>query len=144
MVNLKENAARAGYLLGGGLAAVRVAGAKTVQDLVLAGALTAAEFGAIRFVERKAEWLSQERGNWDADQKTRGQALDQVGAADDENRRRQQVLGETIAEIAAIDAAAEHDHLMSDQKTLTTIAVNSVRSGYHAGVAYIRGKLSGV
>lgn len=140
----KQNAAATGYLMGGALAVIRLAGARTVQDLLLTSALTAAEFSVVWLLERKAKALEAEISEFLTEEKLRGKEDREVQRCAEELDRRQALLDATVDEINTIQIDLEYDHLMSDLKTLNQIAGNSIRAGYQAGISQNAGELGGV
>lgn len=135
MTRSRRNAALVGYVLGGALGLIRFIGARTVQDALLATALIAMELGIVRAVEKKAVRWEEETERVHIRNEQYDLREKQAVAVSEEFARRKLLLGNTTRDLSALDAACEHDHLMSDAKTLTAIANNAVRNGYLAGIA---------
>jgi hypothetical protein len=144
MTHRQQNAFVAALMLGGSLGLVRVASARTTGDLLLAVALTGAEFGAAAFLNKKAKDLQAEIDAVNAQEEKFGQAEASARTASEELARRQNLLDQTEQAIVKIDEKFELDHELGDLKSLTTIATNAVRGGYYAGVSENDGFLGGV
>jgi len=142
--NRRHNATfYAGLGIGVGLFGVRIAGAQTHGDFLIASALTVAEFSVVYLWERKTAQLGDLIVDFDADEKVRGRARGVSRAAAASLADRQALVDEVEGQIEEMEQEFERDHLLSDLKALTAIATNAIRAGYHAGISGNAGAVSG-
>ena len=131
----QQRASRAGYWLSGAIGIVRLVGATTFGDLVLAGCLTAAELSAVRIVEQKARGITL-RNDEIAEHNAKALQLQGlVDAATEELERREDLVRRAHSDVCEIEEDLIADQQVSDAKALALIAVNAARAGYLAGIA---------
>lgn len=144
MTKRQDTMFTAGYVLGGALGLVRFVAATTIGDIVLAVALTLADFGIIRIVENKVRALMVQDAEIEASNAKIRQLQSQVGAASAEAEQRQSLADRAAVDLLKTETEIAFHHAVSDGKALCAIAVNAIKAGHHAGTSANYGENSGV
>lgn len=133
----------AGIGVGVGFLLIRLTAAQTFGDAVFAAGLTAVELSVVWLWERRTRQLGSDLGRWSQEEARKNRRRSLTQAADDDFAYRQGLIEEARLEREKLEREIERDYLLGDLKTLNTIAVNSVRAGYFAGIAANVGAVSG-
>jgi|GEM_PF-1734298 len=133
----------AGLGIGAGLFGIRIVSATTMGDVIFAVALTVTEFSVVWLWERKTSDLGRQIAEWEKGEAPRDRLRGIKQAAADNLADRQRAYEETNAQIEALDREYEYELVLSDKKTLVTIATNAILAGYRAGISANVGAVNG-
>jgi hypothetical protein len=128
-----------------GLGLLRVANSTGTAEILFAVALTVVEIGIVLLLESRAVTLRDAYREWAVQHAALKDITSRVEAARTQLTRRKQVLAEINDDIAAYIRRIEEvsvRHYNIDM--IKTDALKAVRDGYHAGIAYNRGRIRGI